>query len=126
MNALKLKSFYDIIDPLSQYYFRYYIRHFNGKFLGYYWTPSDNFFKMVNEYGYYQINIKTFIKMNEYLYFPGDGRIIAVPMVILKLQRAWRKWFLRRIRNFMDPLKRELTAYVYHPKRINFENKMLD
>jgi len=124
MNALKLKSFYDIVEPLSQYYLRYHIRHFNGKFLGYYCAPSDDFFKFI-KYGYYQINIKTFIKMNDYLFFPGDGSVTAVPMVILKLQRAWRKWFLRRIRNRNDPLKRELVEYIYHPKRIDFENKML-
>jgi hypothetical protein len=125
MNALKLKSFFDIIDPLSQYYLRYHIRHFNGKFLGYYSSPDDNFFKFI-KYGYYQINIKTFIKMNDYLFFPGDGSITAVPMVILKLQRAWRKWFLRRIKERNDHLKRELVEYIYHPKRIDFENKMLD
>ncbi len=119
MNALKLKSFYDIVEPLSQYYLRYHIRHFNGKFLGYYWSPDDNFFEFT-EYGYYQDNIKSFIKMNEYLYFPGDGSITAVPMVILKIQRAWRRWFLRKIQERMDPLKRELVEYIYHPKRLSF------
>ena len=125
MNALKIKSFYDIVEPLSQYYLRYHIRHFNGTFLGYYWRPHDIFFKFT-EYGYNQINIRTFIKMNEYIYFPGDGSITAVPIVILKLQRVWRRWFLRRIKERNDPLKRELMEYLYHPKRIDFENKMLD
>ncbi len=64
--------------------------------------------------------MKIYIKMNDYLFFVVEGRIIAVPMVILKIQRAWRKWFLRKVRECNDPLKRELTAYIYHPKRLSF------
>ncbi len=50
----------------------------------------------------------------------GQICIIGVPYELLTIQRAWRKWFLRRIRERNDPLKRELVEYLFHPSRLTF------
>ena len=51
----------------------------------------------------------------------GQICIIAVPYELLTIQRAWRKWFLRKVRERNDPLKQELIAWKYHPSRMSFQ-----
>jgi hypothetical protein len=50
----------------------------------------------------------------------GQICIIGVPYELLIIQRAWRKWFLRKVRERNDPLKQELIAWKYHPSKIDF------
>ena len=50
----------------------------------------------------------------------GQICIIGVPYELLIIQRAWRKWFLRKIKKRFDPIKRELMEWKYHPSRIDF------
>jgi hypothetical protein len=46
--------------------------------------------------------------------------IAGIPYELLTIQRAWRKWFLRKVRERNDPLKQELIAWKYHPSKIDF------
>jgi|LauGreDrversion4_2_1035121.scaffolds.fasta_scaffold629492_1 hypothetical protein len=50
----------------------------------------------------------------------GQICIIGVPYELLTIQRAWRKWFMRHIKNRNDNLKQELMQNVYHPSKIDF------
>ena len=111
------KSFYDIISH-SNFIFLYEIRSIGGYLIGRYYPLNDIF---VSPDRTQECGMIDYIYINQLFYEACNGYILAVPVKIIKIQRAWRKWFLRKQREKLDPIKKELMAYHYHPSRVNFE-----
>lgn len=66
--------------------------------------------------------IDNFIKCNPYTYVLFNENIVAVPYyLIIKIQRAWKKYRYNVFKKRRDPLKRDLMEYLYHPSRLSFE-----
>jgi hypothetical protein len=119
----KVNSFYNIVDTLKLYNFNYEIRHFNGTLIGKYHPIDDKIFLLYGSISLWTVDIKpmkNFLVFSNYFYQPGLGYITAIPCEIITIQRAWRKWFLKVRKNKLDPLKRELMEYIYHPSRLSF------
>lgn len=120
----KLKSFYNIVDILKLYNFAYEIRDFQGNLLGKYIAKND----VIHIYHgakslwttFEPEDMKEFIIFNDYFYNVGLGYITAIPCCITTIQRAWRKWYLKVCKNRLDPIKRDLMGYIYHPSRMDF------
>ena len=109
------KSFYNIIHP--NYFLVYEIRSIGGYLIGYYYALNDTF---VSPDRTQECGMIDFIYINQLFYKACNGYIFAVPVKIIKIQRAWRKWFLRKQREKLDPIKKELMAWMYHPSRLTF------
>jgi hypothetical protein len=101
------------------------ITHLNGILFGLFSTfdytintlhPINTFFNLEHK-----IKIDNFIKYNPYTYQVFNENIILIPYLIIKLQRAWKKWILVNRKNKIDPLKRDLMEYLYHPSRLSFD-----
>ena len=110
------KSFYDII--YFNYFLVYEIRSIGGYLIGRYYPLNDTF---VSPDRTQECGMIDFIYINQLFYEACNGYILAVPVKIIKIQKYWRKWCLRRQREKLDPIKKELMAYHYHPSRVNFE-----
>ncbi len=66
--------------------------------------------------------IYTLIQGNWYCVLDNEPRQLKIANKVLK---HWKKWFLGRMKERNDPIKRELIKYYYHPSRINFEIELL-
>jgi hypothetical protein len=101
------------------------ITHVNGILFGLFSTidytintlhPINTFFNLN------KIKIDNFIKYNPYTYQVFNENIVAVPYyLIIKIQRAWKKYRYNVFKKRRDPLKRELMEYLYHPSRLSFD-----
>jgi hypothetical protein len=47
-------------------------------------------------------------------------KIFIPTLHIVIIQRAWRKYFLRKVKRFNDPIVHGLAQYFGHPSRISF------
>ncbi len=112
-----LKSFYDIVNA-NEYHLTFQIRCINKFLIGYYFSFDDIY---VSPDRTQECGMIDFIYINQLFYEACNGYILAVPVKIIKIQRSWRKWFLRKQREKLDPLKKDLMEYIYHPTRVNFE-----
>ncbi len=120
----KVNSFYNIVDTLKLYTFNYEIRHFDGTLIGKYSAIHDEIIIWHGSRSLWTFDVrqmKDFLVFSNYFYQPGLGYITAIPCEIITIQRAWRKWFLKVRKNKLDPLKRDLMEYIYHPSRLSFE-----
>jgi hypothetical protein len=56
----------------------------------------------------------------QYFYYEG-GVFAGVPYDVIIIQRAWRKYFLKKIKVRNDPIAHGLAEYFGHPSRLSFE-----
>ena len=94
------------------------ITHINGNLFGLFST-IDYTIHPINKR---KIKIDDFIKYNPYTYQVFNEKIILIQYyLIIKIQRAWKKYRYNVFKKRRDPLKRELMEYLYHPSRLSFE-----
>jgi hypothetical protein len=102
------------------------IMHVNGILFGLFstidYTINVNMVDTRDNVTFDKIKIDNFIKCNPYTYVLFNEKIVAVPYyLIIKIQRAWKKYRYNVFKKRRDPLKRDLMEYMYHPSRLSFE-----
>jgi hypothetical protein len=97
------------------------ITHLNGILFGLFST-IDYTINTLHPINKRKIKIDDFIKYNPYTYQVFNENIILIPYyLIIKIQRAWKKYRYNLLRKRLDPLKKELMEYCWNPSRMSFE-----
>jgi len=88
-------------------------------FNGYYSYDTENIDYFFDTFFHYKIKrIYSLNQRNWHCVLDNEPHQLKIANKVLN---HWKKWFLGRMKERNDPIKRELMKYCYHPSRVNFE-----